>query len=224
MALGPLALEASDPAGDADALALVARQVAVAEQLGRAGAGQLVHQAVVGVGAGPLLAPERAGRDIGDRQAGPALAQVDRGEELALVVQQVFGEEAAGGDHLLELASLDRPIALALDLAADGDPVAHAQQPAEVLALAADGDAGHRQHDRLAVGPGHQGLLGDAQVEQAAQEARGVAVDLEELAVLHQDQSVGALELDARELNQHIAGLNPAVARPQHPLDLVALH
>jgi hypothetical protein len=38
---------------------------------------------------------------------------------------------------------------------------------------------------------------------------------------LHPDECVGALKLYARELDQHIAGLNSAVTRPQYALDIV---
>ena len=49
MSLDPLAFEPRDPAGHADALAVLAGQLLVAEQLGWPHAGQFVHQAIVGV-------------------------------------------------------------------------------------------------------------------------------------------------------------------------------
>src|SRR6266498_6102124 len=93
-----------------------------------------------------------------------------------------------------------------------------------MFAFAANRDPGHRQHDWLAVPAGHKRLFGHAQVEQAAQQARHVAVDLVEFAVLHPDQRVRALELYSGELDQHVAGLDPTVARPQHALDIVCRH
>src|SRR5206468_12036520 len=81
VALGPFAFESRDPAGDADPVAILAGQIYVAEQLGWSHPGQLVDQTVVGIWSGPLLAPEHASRDIGDRERRSPVAHINRGQQ-----------------------------------------------------------------------------------------------------------------------------------------------
>ena len=140
-------------------------------------------------------------------------------------------------EHLGRLLRMGYRVAIGREIEGEREGTVKARQLAEVITPGSIFDedlldderrllaAVWMSHERaaLAIAAGHERFFGYSQVEQAAEQPGRVAVDLEELAVLHPGQRVRSLELDTRELNQHIAGLDPAVARPQHTLDIMCV-